>query len=63
MAITPINKAKNSITPNSVKKSGYATWGDDVATWGDAILAWGSPYASLVNRAKNIISPVNKVKS
>lgn len=63
MPITPVNKAKNSITPNSVKKGGYATWGDDVATWGDATFAWGSPYFSMVNLSKNSITPVNKAKN
>ena len=63
MPIAPVNKAKNAITPNSFKKSGYATWGDDVATWGDAILAWGSPFATMVNLSKNSITPVNKAKS
>lgn len=63
MPITPINKAKNSISPNSVKKSGYATWGDDVATWGSSSFYWGSPFASMVNLAKNIISPTNKTKN
>ena len=63
MTITPLNKPKNSITPNSVKKSGYATWGDDVATWGDSILNWGSPTATMVNLSKNSISPLNKAKS
>lgn len=63
MPITPTNLAKNAITPNSVKKSGYATWDDDVATWGDAVFAWGSPFASLVNKVKNIISPNNKDKN
>lgn len=63
MPIAPTNKSKNSITPNSVNKSGYATWGDDIVTWGDANFGWGSPYFSMVNLAKNNITPVNKAKS
>lgn len=63
MPITPTNLAKNSITPNSTRKGGYATWGDDTATWGDAVFCWGSPFASMVNLAKNTISPNNKDKN
>jgi len=63
MPITPVNKAKNAITPSSVTKGGYALWGDSVVTWGSASLSWGAPFASMVNRAKNIISPANKTKN
>jgi len=61
--ITPTNKTKNTITPNSVTKGGYALWGDDVVTWGSSTLSWGSPFATLVNLAKNIITPGNKTKN
>lgn len=63
MAITPVNKAKNTITPNGQRKSGFALWGDDVVTWGDVAYNWGSPTASMVNLTKNTISPLNKVKN
>jgi len=63
MSITPINKAKNTITPNSVNKGGYALWGDSLTTWGDTSLSWGSPFASMVNLAKNAITPANKTKN
>lgn len=64
MPITPTNKAKNSITPsNNSRKGGYATWGDTIVTWGDADYGWGSPYFTMVNLAKNIISPTNKTKN
>lgn len=57
------NQTKNVITPSSSNKGGYALWGDDVVTWGDADFGWGSPYFSMVNLAKNSITPVNKAKS
>ena len=63
MPITPTNKAKNTITPNSINKGGYAFWGDDVVTWGDADYGWGSPYATMANLAKNIITPANLTKN
>jgi hypothetical protein len=63
MPITPTNLDKNAITPNSVKKSGYATWGDDVATWGDSVITWGAPSFSMVNRTKNSITPNNLNKN
>ena len=63
MPISPINKTKNAITPSSTNKSGYALWGDNVVTWGSASFSWGAPFASMVNRAKNIISPANKTKN
>lgn len=63
MPITPVNKVKNAITPTTHNKSGYALWGDNEVTWGDAVLTWGAPYATVVNRAKNTITPVNKVKN
>lgn len=63
MPITPINKAKNTITPNNKNKGGYAYWGDDIVTWGDSGYGWGSPFATLVNLVKNIIIPVNKTKN
>lgn len=63
MPITPVNKAKNTITPTSARKGGYAFWGDPIVTWGDAVYNWGSPTATLANKAKNTITPVNKVKN
>jgi len=63
MPISPTNKTKNAITPSSVTKGGYALWGDNAVTWGSASFSWGSPFASMVNRAKNIITPANKIKS
>lgn len=63
MPISPVNKAKNTITPNSVQKGGYALWSDPVVTWGDIGYGWGSPYATMVNKSKNSITPTNKVKN
>lgn len=61
--ITPTNLAKNVISPNSLRKGGYAFWGDDVVTWGDALYKWGSPSATTVNLTKNTITPTNQVKN
>lgn len=64
MAITPVNKPKNSITPSANNKSGYALWDDTVVTWDDPVLFWDSPLNTFVtNKPKNNISPVNKVKN
>jgi hypothetical protein len=63
MPITPTNVTKNSITPTSGNKAGYALWGDLVATWGDPIFGWGSPYATFSNVSKNSITPTNQAKS
>jgi len=63
MPITPVNKAKNTITLSNNRKGGYAFWGDPIVTWGDANYNWGSPSSSFVNKVKNTITPVNKVKN
>lgn len=64
MPITPLNRAKNSISPNSVNKYGYAKWDDDVVTWDSSTLFWDSPLQSFnVNLNKNTITPINKVKN
>ena len=57
------NQTKNSITPDSNNKAGYALWGDDVVTWGDSNFGWGSPYATFSNVSKNSISPTNQTKN
>ena len=62
--ITPTNLAKNVISPNSLRKGGYAVWDDDVVTWDSPMFFWDSPVQSFnVNLNKNTITPVNKVKN
>lgn len=63
MPITPVNLAKNTITPNNKGKGGFAFWGDDIVTWGDSAYNWGSPSFSMVNRTKNTITPTNLNKN
>ena len=63
MPITPTNLAKNSISPSTVNKAGYALWGDTTVNWGDADFGWGSPYASFANLSKNTITPTNLTKN
>lgn len=63
MSITPVNRAKNTITPSKKPKYGIATWGDTVATWGDAIYAWGYDGETFADRAKHTITPANRDKN
>lgn len=63
MPITPVNISKNSITPLSSNKGGYALWGDDDVIWGSTILNWGSPSATFANISKNSITPTNVSKN
>lgn len=63
MPITPTNVTKNTITPGSIGKGGYAFWGDAVVTWGDIGFGWGSPYATFGNLSKNLITPTNVTKN
>lgn len=62
MPITPVNKAKNTITPNSVPKTFNGVYG--VARYGISTYGTGTAGGGLfVNLAKNIITPVNLVKN
>lgn len=63
MAITPVNKTKHSITPNSGRKSGYAFWDDSQYSWNSSDIFWNSPLVSMVNKTKHSITPVNQAKS
>ncbi len=63
MPITPTNIPKNSITPTSSNKGGYALWGDTVFTWGDVIATWGAPSFTFTNQTKNSITPTNVTKN
>ena len=62
MPITPVNRAKNTVTLNSVSKV-LVLWADTLVTWGDVGGLWGSGYKALSTRAKNVITPVNKIKN
>lgn len=64
MSITPDNLAKHAITPNSVRKAGYAVWDDDVATWDSTSIFWDSPTNAFTNNMdKHVITPVNQAKN
>lgn len=63
MSITPTNLAKHVITPNSVRKAGYAVWDDDIATWDSSSIFWDSPINVFTdNLAKHTITPTNQDK-
>lgn len=61
--ISPNNLAKNSVTPSSRRKGGYALWDDSITTWDSITLCWDSPVYSVSNLDKNSIAPTNKVKN
>lgn len=61
--ITPVNKTKHSITPNSGRKSGYAFWDDSQYSWDSSSVFWDSPLVSISNKTKHSITPNNKDKS
>lgn len=63
MPITPTNKTKNVITPNSSNKGGYALWDDKVVSWDSATFKWDSPVYSINNLSKNVITPANLTKN
>lgn len=57
------NQSKNSITPTSSNKGGYALWDDAVVTWDDIGFAWDAPYNPITNISKNAITPTNITKN
>lgn len=61
--ITPTSVPKNSITPTSPRRGGYATWGDDEVTWGDSIGMWGSPVYTVSSVSKHTITPTSIIKN
>lgn len=62
MPISPTNSSKHVISPDNVKKSGIALWGDNDFTWGDDLAFWGDAY-TVSNSSKHVISPSNLTKN
>lgn len=63
MPITPTNLPKNTITPTSTNKGGYALWDDNEVSWDSSILFWDSPYSPITNLTKTAITPTNLPKN